>query len=422
MNLSFVSCQQAPVRLLLSAAATLALLLSGCNSSPDTSAAQSATAKAPVAASGAQLTDSPGTWYWQYRSVLPGSPDSITLHLQCLPEGLGEASPGRLVGFYTAADGHPYEVMGNLSAGTDSLILRDVRTDAVAQQQNGPRWLLALHGSNLLGTRAGKAMVLRRVHVPAGIELVSRSFTATVPARPNHPQDTIAGRVGLHALLPAGEGSKATLQANLLRTLRGDSLATRPAPTLDAFWKEQLSSFTKDYQQEAGPMLTELDEDTSSYRPLATLRYEQQTSTYVLWNEGSLLSIGYFNYDYSGGAHGNYGTTVCSYDTRTGRVLRYPDIFRAGSEAQLEQLLGRYARPVLGLQPEQPLSDALFENTLPVTRNVYLTSGGAVFVYSPYEVASFAQGEIRVFVPVSGLRPLLKPDLPLAGGAEVVQK
>ncbi|UOQ78078.1 DUF3298 and DUF4163 domain-containing protein [Hymenobacter sp. 5516J-16] len=254
------------------------------------------------------------------------------------------------------------------------------------------------------------------------MQLVSRSITANVPARPNHPEDTITGRVGLHALLPVAGGSRAALTATMLRALRGDSLTTRPAPTLHALWKEQLISFTQGYQQEAGPMLTELEADTSSYRPLAALRYEQQTSTHVLWNEGTLLSIGYARYDYSGGAHGNYATTVCSYDTRTGRPLRYPDIFRSGTEAQLEQLLGRYARLVLGLRPGQPLSEVLFENTLPVTRNVYLTSGGAVFVYSPYEVASFAQGEIRVFVPVSALRPLLQPDLPLAGKAELVRK
>lgn len=420
MSFFSFSCQRAFSRLLLSASTAWGLL-TGCNSGPDTSAAQSTTARAPVAASGAQLTDSPGTWYRQYRGVLPGSSDSITLHLQCLPGSVEDASLGRLVGFYTAADGHPYELLGNLPAATDSLTLREVSAEVVPQNEEGPRWLLAQHGSRLTGTRAEKSIVLRQVRVPVGIRLVSRSFTARVPARPTHLQDTIAGRVGLHALLPVGSGSN-TLKVNLLHDLRADSLATRPALTLDALWKEQLRRFTKEYQQEAGLLLTELEQDTSSYRPLATLRYEQQTSTHVLWNEGNLLSIGYFTYDYSGGAHGNYGTTVCSYDTRTGRALRYPDIFRAGSEDQLEQLLGRYARPALGLQPGQPLSDALFENTLPATRNVYLTSAGAVFVYPPYAVASFAQGEIRVFVPVSALRPLLKPGLPLAGGAEVVQK
>jgi len=50
---------------------------------------------------------------------------------------------------------------------------------------------------------------------------------------------------------------------------------------------------------------------------------------------------------------------------------------------------------------------------MPVTHNVFLTNGGAVFTYQPYEIASYAQGELAVFVPLSELRPLLRGGLPL---------
>lgn len=402
----------------------LGAALTACNSRSDKPIAQTPAATPAATTNPTQpaLTDSPNTWYRQYRGLLPGSSDSITVHLQRLPGTLEETTNAGLVGFYTAADGRPHDLDGSMPAGTDSLTLRDISSEATDDNYVSPVWRLRQQGATLVGTREGRPVRLQLVQPPRGIQMVSRSFAAQVPARPDHPQDTIRGRTSLHALVPVTGVAKEALTANILRGLRGDTLDSKPVPALETLWKEQLSSFTSDYQQEVGLMLTELENDTSSYRPFATLRYEDQTSTYVLWNEGDLLSIGYFGYYYSGGAHGNYGTTVASYDTRTGRRLRSTDIFRLGTKAQLEKLLGRYARLALGLKPGQPLSNVLFENTLPATSNVYLTGGGAVFVYAPYEVASYAQGEIRVFVPWSALQPLLKPGLPVGGRGEVVRK
>jgi len=143
------------------------------------------------------------------------------------------------------------------------------------------------------------------------------------------------------------------------------------------------------------------------------MNYEDQTATYVLYQQGNLLSLGFFHYNYSGGAHGNYGTTGASYDLRTGRRLRYDGIFRPTAKAQLSALLGQAVRPLVGLAPSDPLDKQLFVKQMPVTHNVFLTAGGAVFTYQPYEIAAYAQGEVRVFVPMAKLRPLLREGLPL---------
>nr|GFC19379.1 hypothetical protein [Tanacetum cinerariifolium] len=143
------------------------------------------------------------------------------------------------------------------------------------------------------------------------------------------------------------------------------------------------------------------------------MNYEDQTATYVLYQQGNLLSLGFFRYNFSGGAHGNYGLTPASYDLRTGRRLRYDDIFRPTAAQQLPTLLGQAVRPQLNLKPGESLDKELFVNKMPVTHNMYLTASGAVFVYQPYEIASYAQGEIVVFVPLASLRPLLRDGLPL---------
>ena len=367
--------------------------------------------------------------------MLPGTADSITLHLQRVGSPAGVTGLDRLVGFYTAADGRPYEVGGDTGSRGDSLNLRNLSQELAAATaseeededaplpESGPQWQLKEQGNLLVGTRNGQPVRLRRVRPAEGIEFGVRRFTAEVLPRPGHPEDSISGRIAMQALVPASGPHQAEIAAHIRRGLHGDTLDTTPVPVLDSIWQEHLRLFTRDYRTDAAPLLAAAAQKSGDdYQPLATLAYEQEANAYVLWNQGNLLSLGFFGYDYSGGAHGIYGTYVQSYDTRTGRSLRYADIFKPGSKPQLEKLLGRYARPVLGLEANQPLSKALLVKTLPVTRNVYLTSGGAVFVYLPYEIASFAQGQISVFVPLSDLQGLLKPGLPVANGSAVARR
>lgn len=404
-------------------AAGSGLLLTACNSNSDSSAGSAATNSAPAtAAAPVGPPDSPGTWYRQYRGLLPGTTDSITVHLQNLGDTPAESTLGPVVGFYATAEGKPFELSGSLGNTPDSLYLRDESAEVIGDREAGPQWQLKQEGARLVGTRGGQAVVLRRVQPPVGIDFRSKTFSAVVLARPNQPQDSVAGRVSMQALIPVSGAGKEVLAANIARGLRGDSVESKAAPALEAVWKEQSATFTRDYQKEVGPLVAKAKaKKPGEYSPQAALAYEQASNTYVLWNDGNLLSLGYFGYDFSGGAHGMYGTYVRSYDARTGHALSYDDIFRAGTKKQLEGILGQYARPALGLKPTETLTSELSVSTLPVTRNVYLTSGGAVFVYLPYEIASFDQGEIRVFVPMSALRPVLKPDLPL-GGREVAQR
>ncbi|MEJ7666067.1 MAG: DUF3298 domain-containing protein [Hymenobacter sp.] len=139
--------------------------------------------------------------------------------------------------------------------------------------------------------------------------------------------------------------------------------------------------------------------DLGSYR--ASLNYEQQAQTYVLYQQQNLLSLAFTSYVFTGGAHGNSGTTAASYDLRTGRRLRYADIFRPEADRQLPALLAQAVRPLVGLAPGAPLDGQLFVKKMPVTHNVFLTAGGVEFLYQPYEIASYAQGEIRVFLPLA---------------------
>jgi len=395
-------------------------VLAACQSHPDKKAAM-ATEPAAVskpAAAPAQPSDSAGAWYRTYRAAL-GPNDSITLHLQSWPQILGDHTRGHLFGTYSHAAGEPLVVEGNTVADPDSVVLLDQSITLLNEGGESPVWRLKRQGQELVGTWNSQPVRLREAVPAGGLTFVSRYLLDSLAAFPKSPQPGAPyARWSLLALEP-GSGPAAPrrlVAATILRALHGDSLDTRPVPTLAALFQEQGQLFTKDYRRTANDALQQLPaSERKSFPPF--LNYEEQRITEILWNQGGLLSIGSQFYAYTGGAHGNYGTQVLSLDTRTGRTLRYADIFRPDAKAPLQNLLGRYVRRTLGQEPTTPMDEFLFVKQMPVTHNVYLTSGGAVFVYAPYEIASYAQGEVQVFVPFRDLQPLLRTGLPVGSPA-----
>jgi hypothetical protein len=390
--------------------------LAACQSHPSQPASTSTAPAANPATAQAAVASSPGTAYGVYRVLLPGQADSSTLHLLSAPRSFALAT-GHF-GSYYGADGHPYTLQGQPSAAPDSIVLFDTSLEkADASGAATPYWRLRRQPGrgDLAGTIGGQPVRLRRVPEAAGaLTFAVRYFADSAAAFPKEAKSP-KGRISLQTLVPASGLAtvRETLAASLLRDLRGDTVAGQPATPLPDFYKQQRQQFFKDYREDAVASRP-ASADTAGVGAYGIgMNYEDQVATYVLYQQGNLLSLAYFRYSFSGGAHGNYGTTGASYDLRTGHRLRYDDIFRPAVDARLATLLGQAVRPLVGLAPSDPLDKQLFVKQMPVTHNVFLTNGGAVFIYQPYEVASYAQGELAVFVPLSKLRPLLRDGLPL---------
>ncbi|MVN78295.1 DUF3298 domain-containing protein [Hymenobacter sp. HMF4947] len=404
------------------------LSLAACHSQPNQTTATDL-ATQPEQATGNQPAagNSPGTAYHVYRALLPGQADSITLHLVAAPRSFSNTEAAGHYGSYYGPDGHPYSLQGQPSTTPDSVVLFDTSPEkAVASASSNFYWRLRRQPGrgDLAGTVGGQRVQLRLVQPAAGtLSFTVRYFADSVAAFPHEAKSPV-GRLSLQALLPMGgpDTVRQGLETSMLRDLRGDTLDGLPTVSLPTLYKQQRQEFFKTYREDAADSRP-APADTAgigAYGP--GMNYENHKAAYVLYQQGHLLSMGYFTYDFSGGAHGNYGTTAASYDLRTGRRLRYTDIFVPNAEGQLSALLGQAVRPLLGLAPADPLDKQLFVKQMPVTHNVFLTAGGAVFIYQPYEIAAYAQGEVRVFVPLSELRPLLRSGLPLPAAGRVVTR
>ena len=362
----------------------------------------------------------PDTRYGVYRLLLPGQPDSLTLHLTAVPRLFDYTAGTGYLGSYYGPDGHPYALQSQGSTDPDSVVLFEGSPEkAGSDDATSPSWRLRRQpGGALAGTVGGAAVRLRRVlPMPGRLYFTTRYFADSVVAFAGKRRSP-AAQLSLLALLPQGgpEAVRKDLEDNMLRDLRGDTLGGGLVLPLPQLYRELRKQYASDYRADATDAAASVGTDSSAIMGYA-LRYDSQQACYVLYQDAQLLTLAYFSYDYMGGAHGSYGTTGASYDLRTGRRLRYQDIFQPTAAARLPALLAQAVRPLVGVQPGAPLDEQLFVKQLPITHNVFLTAGGAEFIYQPYEIASFAQGEIRVFLPLAQLRPLLRPGLPLPAGA-----
>ncbi|MDO7876966.1 DUF3298 domain-containing protein [Hymenobacter sp. ASUV-10] len=373
-------------------------LLAACHADTKTDTTTTAPPEAPATVSDpAAPADSPGASYRIYRGLLPGTTDSLTLHLVRSPNS-GDTELNGTYASYADASGQPFQLVRRLSAA-DSLVFEDISYEHLGENHSGPMWQLYQQGPLLTGTIAGQPVRLRQAQPAGSVALRVRQFNDSVAAYPGKANSPHA-HLSLQVLLPAQ--APAALTANILRDLHGDTLANQPVVQPEQQWQQWNQHFTKDYREDAASLQ---GEETPAY----ALRHESQQAAYVLWNQASLLSLGLYNYSFTGGAHGSYGTIVATYNTRTGQRLRFADVFRPAAETQLSPILDRAVRRTLRIPATEALDQTLFVKQMPVTHNFYLTSGGAVFVYTPYEIASYAQGEIHVFVPMKELQSVLLP-------------
>ena len=130
----------------------------------------------------------------------------------------------------------------------------------------------------------------------------------------------------------------------------------------------------------------------------------------VTFESPALLTLASHAYAYTGGAHGNYGTTFICIDLAANKKIVLADVLTAAGISRLGKELEKECRLQAGLKPGETLSDAgLFDNKIEPNDNFYLTTKGIGFSYMPYEIAPYAMGEISLFLPFSRLSAYLQP-------------
>jgi len=129
----------------------------------------------------------------------------------------------------------------------------------------------------------------------------------------------------------------------------------------------------------------------------------------IVYRSSKLIMLAHSNYAYTGGAHGNYGTSYIPVDLLNNKKLDLNDLVNPAGKKQLSQLLEKYFRLAYSLKKTDSLMEGgLFENTIEPNANFYVTTKGICFCYLPYEIGPYAMGEINIFIPFTGLKDYLQ--------------
>ena len=142
---------------------------------------------------------------------------------------------------------------------------------------------------------------------------------------------------------------------------------------------------------------------------------EMPVSQYTWYASGDIskhprpgcIAYSFYVETYLGGPHGSHDIYYLNIDSKTGKRLSKADVFKADKEEELLQAI------TMRLAHDNNCKDhdELVEKTgitmlgdIFVEQNFTLEAEGVTFVYNTYEIASYAEGTISVFLPYEELK------------------
>ncbi|MBO9672301.1 MAG: DUF3298 domain-containing protein [Sphingobacteriaceae bacterium] len=169
-------------------------------------------------------------------------------------------------------------------------------------------------------------------------------------------------------------------------------------------FKSIAADYFKDYKQQ----LAEQSKNSRGDDFEAWMNYTNNSQQSVCYNDNGYVVIDFLADAYTGGAHGNYSSIMYCLDVKNKKQLVLSDIVKIDSNT-LQGILERNLRKEYNIKANDALSTVLFDDFIKPNNNFYFNANGIAFMYNPYEVASYAQGQIVVFIPYIDLKPYLVP-------------
>lgn len=132
------------------------------------------------------------------------------------------------------------------------------------------------------------------------------------------------------------------------------------------------------------------------------LGYSTDISAKVTRMDDAVISFQITAYDFTGGAHGNYGSIARNYSTKTGELLAFDEIagdYEAFHATVLDYMINLAETPAYKDKLfDTPSKDDL-DSTLFRTDGWIFTLSGLSFLVPPYALGPYASGEISFMLP-----------------------
>lgn len=121
--------------------------------------------------------------------------------------------------------------------------------------------------------------------------------------------------------------------------------------------------------------------------------------SYIMRSDARVLSIREEYYDYTGGAHGNYGTAGVNFDAQTGKTISIEDLVvdtDTFSQLAVASVPDSHDSSIKSNVSSE--LEFIFSGAASYGLNYTFDYDGVTIYFNPYEVGSYADGEICAYV------------------------
>ncbi|MEM9887495.1 MAG: DUF3298 and DUF4163 domain-containing protein [Bacteroidota bacterium] len=139
--------------------------------------------------------------------------------------------------------------------------------------------------------------------------------------------------------------------------------------------------------------------------------WNAESNQKVLTNTSKVLCIKTTFYNFTGGAHGLYGTVYNNYQPKTGKKITLEQLIAPNVMEEFLEIAEEFFRKDMAIASQEDLGEAGYDfrnDQFYVPNNFGLLPDGVVFTYGLYEIASYVQGEQEFSIPYNVLEELMQ--------------
>ncbi|OSZ82697.1 hypothetical protein CAP35_05390 [Chitinophagaceae bacterium IBVUCB1] len=339
------------------------------------------------------ITTDTAAYYKRYDGTIAGQP--VVLHL---------VKNSRLLTatYYYTKQGKPIDLYFMADSGIANGYLADEPTEQLDAQQQ-PQWKVVITGNTITGKwiSADKQKTheinLQEAYPAGSYQLTAWERNETIKLRTDKEEPAATCS---YMLLRLKDKTNKDNVAFFDKLLLNEIVNDTTHKTIEESVEASIMAYGNGYKEE---MKGEPDSNIGSW-----MNYASSSEMKVVMNDNDWIVFEMSSYGYTGGAHGNYGVSYMNIDMQQKRVWKMEDILLVDTTA-LQTLLEAEARKYYNMSANAKLEDNYLTDKILPNGNVFITHTGIAFVYNPYEIASYAQGIISLYIPYSKLQALLQP-------------
>ncbi|RYE25493.1 MAG: DUF3298 domain-containing protein [Sphingobacteriales bacterium] len=337
--------------------------------------------------------NSHGNWYKHYTGTIAGQAVAADIHKY------NERITGT---YYYQSQGKPIPIYFSTDTSKPGIYLVD-ETPEQPDAKSTAKWEVRIVSNTLSGKwkddMGNDVYDILLKEAPSAYPLAAMHYADTIPYKQGMKEP--AATMTNNLLLPGKDINKenANFISGIVSKFMGcDSLHKGK---LDECMKAQSAEYATYYRKTVG----ELDD---TMRNASFNNYFTGTDMYVAYNENDWIGFYMMSSEYTGGAHGNYGSSYINADMQSNKVWKLEDVVRVDS-VRLQREIEKAARKRASMSDGEEIKSKYFVDRIMPNGNFLLTHKGITFNYTPYEIASYAEGEVLLFVPYASIKDLLTP-------------